>query len=270
MAKNETKRERVHEIIKRDVLLYLCIRGESINKDIATELKINKGQISRAVKDLKPYLNIRAATGGSHPTSLRYTLPAFQMVLDAASRDSRSRYAVTHSQYHLILSTKLVHEFLHDPGIIELYRFAWRLYIDDPRQREEPYTTIDGGWDRDVLEKESHIFCRAIAGNWFFLRFVVQYLSEDIDEKKTMLSQVESLMHHTRLAWFKSGFFAGLESAQDNITDQDDAYIKYINKTKIHESPLDYLVTIFKDLNLTFDAFPSLFDYSQERNKSYK
>ena len=62
------KRERTGEDDKRDVLLYLCEHGESTVTEMAKKLKINKGQISRAVHthDLEPHLDIKIGSGGTH------------------------------------------------------------------------------------------------------------------------------------------------------------------------------------------------------------
>lgn len=65
------KRERTGEDDKRDVLLHLCVHGESTVTEMSEKLKINKGQISRAVHthDLEPHLVIKIGSGGRHVIS---------------------------------------------------------------------------------------------------------------------------------------------------------------------------------------------------------
>jgi hypothetical protein len=134
------KRQRTGEDDKRDVLLYLCEHGESTVTEMAEKLKINKGQISRAVHahDLKPHLNIKIGSGGSHLISFVCDDPhTLWKVLAATGRDRRARRTVQNSQYVSGWYPKLAEAFLWNPLISELWTDLYDMYIDDPRRREK-------------------------------------------------------------------------------------------------------------------------------------
>ena len=134
------KRERTGEDDKRDVLLYLCEHGESTVTEMAKKLKINKGQISRAVHthDLEPHLDIKIGSGGSHLISFVCDdPPTLWKVLAAPGRDRRARRTVQNSQYVSGWYPKLAESFLWNPLISELWTDLYDMYIDDPRRREK-------------------------------------------------------------------------------------------------------------------------------------
>ena len=85
-----TKRERPTkgEIMAREVLLCLCTYGTMTNTELSRFLKVDSTPISRAVKDLKPYLKTtQGGIGNERPRSVVRNVLLFQKVISMFDSD---------------------------------------------------------------------------------------------------------------------------------------------------------------------------------------
>ena len=143
------KRTRDKETIERDVLSCLGKHGTTTNKQISEELHINPGQITIALRSLKPYTKTVVSDDGSHPCTLVWDIPLLPKIISAFDRDFKSQHMLLGLTAHHDWIPKLIERFddLQPPFLIasrpSRYLFSWDNVPGKDEKRLMEYFKVD-------------------------------------------------------------------------------------------------------------------------------